>query len=405
MRHSITTSGALALVLLGACNDSATLSGAGDDGGDEVQMFPPELACAVFESAVVTAQPGADTSLPIRIQRCAYEVEQAPGEPPTAVIVHAEGKETTTQTMVGDKLVEDRIPFRLTIRANLGSSDETTYSIRPDAEPGFANVDIDGTAVEGEVTVETFAINEPTLSVDLDLSTPDGKTVQGRFVARLAEQRQELACHPDNPDSKTLAHGAMCLGRDQACSDTSLPCCTDECQAKDGSVHDSETPLRCAAGGTCVPSEGNGLPAYCPMAAMPAGGASCAGGTLYCGANWGCCPPATPYVCPTTGECFELEEDADYACEGSDNICIECRLVEETTIPGGADCPCGSFSSSISTACAPDPLAPACYCENARMNKCLADNAAGCMADEAAARAEVQRLVMSAIEEGGSCSL
>jgi hypothetical protein len=53
------------------------------------------------------------------------------------------------------------------------------------------------------------------------------------------------ACDPNNPKSKTAANGYICIGKDQACDGTTLPCCTDECSDQLGVPHDSTETLVC----------------------------------------------------------------------------------------------------------------------------------------------------------------
>ncbi len=53
------------------------------------------------------------------------------------------------------------------------------------------------------------------------------------------------ACDPNNPMSKTADHGYICIGKDQACDGTTLPCCTDECSDQLGVPHDSTETLVC----------------------------------------------------------------------------------------------------------------------------------------------------------------
>lgn len=135
---------------------------------------------------------------------------------------------------------------------------------------------------------------------------------------------------------------------------------------------------------------------------MPGPVTSC-GDTGYtvCGST--CCTSLNPFCCQNSSMCYATKLDAENFCHGP---CIDQSAGAASGGAGGDSggaCPCESLGNEATTACAPDPLAPACYCAQAYVNDCLAMNAAGCMADATKAAAEASRLRMAAVEENGSC--
>ncbi len=406
MRTLVLAALALCFFFFSGCGDDDVRIGGDDDDEDAAVPEPADLDCILTSSAMMTGM-DADTDRLVIVQRCAFHIEPST-DPARAsyALMTLEGEELEDVQMTPeDGLVGDRKPFAMSIRAFVTGADETDFEINDAEEGGTAQVTINDMPVTGTFSFEVaflggesggFSVN------NIAIRAAEGITIfwTGGFNGRIAARGRMLDCNPDLPDSKTPEHRYICLGEGRTCGGT-LPCCTDECQDNDGRPHDSTRSLTCGAGGKCVgPS---GLPAYCPSAIASSLSMGRCPGNLYCGAmSTHCCPMATPYLCEATGECFELAADARDACNGA-TICVKCVPPVATMPGGGGDCPCGDLGSAAVSACQPDPLAPACYCAQAYVNDCLAENADGCMSDAAAARAEASRLRMSAVEEGGSC--
>lgn len=226
-------------------------------------------------------------------------------------------------------------------------------------------------------------------------------------------------CDDESPDAKTIKNRYFCLPQGARCAGMTLPCCTFECQSNDGrDFNPDDDPalyLKCdTTADECIlasqPTK------HSCSKVMASSAAACAGGALQCGRygpTVGCCPPETPYTCATSDLCFSDAYSADeYCVKNGLGFCKECIPMDGGSstagsgggggVSGGA-CPCESLGNEATSACAPDPLAPACYCAQAYVNDCLAENAMGCMADASAAMMEASRLRQAAIEENGSC--